>query len=46
MHSLYYDLPENSKNISDSDYTNYIFEDMLKGVGILHVSVKNLLVSV
>ena len=40
MHSLYYDLPENSRNISDSAYTNYVFEDMLKEVSILHDSVR------
>lgn len=40
MHELYYDLPEHSRNISDSAYTNYVFEDILNDVGILHDSVR------
>jgi hypothetical protein len=40
MHSLPYDLPENSRNICDSAYTNYVFEDILKDAWILHDSTR------
>lgn len=36
MHALDMDLPEGSRNISDSAYTNYEFEDMMEQYQQLH----------
>jgi len=40
MHFLNYDLPEGSRNISDSAFTNYFYEDMLLDIDVWHDTVR------
>jgi len=40
MHFINYDLPEGSRNISDSAFTNYFYEDMLLDIDVWHDTVR------